>query len=164
MSIALYELSTAYLNVVNLIDDEESSDDILNALTTIEGAIEVKAGNIANLIKSLESEVEAIKVEEKRLAQRRKSRENAADNVKQYLQGAMEQMGLDKIKTPTRTIGIQNNPATVAITDDTLIPDRFLTLIPASYQVRKKDVLDAWKSGEVIPGSQLTQGRSLRIR
>ena len=164
MSIALYELSTSYLNVVNLIDEEESSDDILNALTTIEGAIEVKASNIANLIKSLESEVEVIRSEEKRLAQRRKSRESAADNVKQYLKSAMEQMGLDKIKSPTRTISIQLNPPAVQIVNEDEIPGKFLTLVPEHYEVNKKLISEALKTGENVKGCELSRGRSLRIR
>ena len=164
MSIALYELSTAYLNVVSLIDDEESSDDILNALTTIEGAIEVKASNIANLIKSLESEVEVIRSEEKRLAQRRKSKENAADNVKQYLKGAMEQMGMDNIKTPTRTISIQNNPPALYIYDQDILNGKYLILVPEHYEVNKKVLTDELKSGKHIKGAELRVGRSLRIR
>ena len=164
MSIALYELSEAYMNVVNLIDDEESSDDILNALTTIGGAIEVKASNIANLIKSLESEAEVIRSEEKRLAQRRKSRESAADNVKQYLKFAMEQMGMDKIKTPTRTISIQNNPPALYIYDQDILNGKYLTLVPEHYEVNKKVLADELKSGKHIKGAELKVGRSLRIR
>lgn len=164
MSMALYELSEGYLNVLNLIDEENPDSDIMNALTVIEGAIEVKAGNIANLIKSLESEAEVIKAEEKRLAQRRKSRENAADNVKQYLKMAMEQMGLDKIKTPTRTISIQLNPPAVQIANEDEIPGKFLTLVPEHYEVNKKLIAEALKAGEEVKGCELSRGRSLRIR
>lgn len=164
MSIALYDLSEAYLNIQNLIDDESPDNDILNALTTIEGAIEVKAGNIANLIKSLEAEAEVIKAEEKRLAQRRKVRENASDNVKQYLKFAMEQMGVDKIKTPTRTISIQMNPPAVYISNEDEIPGKFLTLIPEHYEVNKKLISEALKAGEDVKGAELSRGRSLRIR
>jgi hypothetical protein len=164
MSIALYELSEGYLNIQNLIDEESPDNDILNALTTIEGAIEVKAGNIANLIKSLESEAEVIKAEEKRLAQRRKARENAADNVKQYLRVAMEQMGLDKIKTPTRTISIQLNPPAVQIMNEDEIPGKFLTLVPEHYEVNKKLIAEALKAGEEVKGCELSRGKSLRIR
>lgn len=164
MAIALYELSTAYQNVQNLIDDESPDTDIINALQVIEGQIEVKAVNIANLIKSLEAEAEVIKAEEKRLAQRRKSRENAADNVKQYLKLAMEQMGMDKIKTATRTISIQLNPPSVHVLNEDEIPGKFLTLIPEHYEVNKKAIAEAFKAGEEVKGAELTRGRSLRIR
>lgn len=164
MSIALYELSEAYQNVQNLIDEESPDQDIVNALTVIEGQIEVKAVNIANLIKSLEAEVEVIKAEEKRLKQRRESRENAAKSVKQYLQIAMESVGKDKIKVATRTISIQNNPPSLIITDKDAIPQKYLTLVPEYYETRNDEIKEDLKAGAKIPGAELTRGRSLRIR
>lgn len=164
MAIALYELSQAYLTVANMIDEETPDQDILNALMTIEGQIEVKAVNIANLIKSIEAEAEIIKAEEKRLSQRRKSRENVVINVKQYLKETMEQMGKDKIKTAVWTVSIQNNPPAVQITNEDEIPGKFLTLIPERYEVNKKLISEALKAGEEVKGAELSVGRSLRIR
>lgn len=164
MSIALYNLSEAYQNVLNLIDDENPDSDILKALQTIEGQIEVKASSMATLIKSLESEADFIKTEERRLAQRRKVRENAVSNIKQYLQSAMEQMGMDKIKTSTWTFNIQNNPPAVQIVNEDEIPGKFLTLIPERYEVNKKLISEALKSGEEVKGCELIRGKSLRIR
>jgi hypothetical protein len=164
MSIALYSLSEAYQNVLSLIDEENPDNDILKALQTIEGQIEVKASNMATLIKSLESEADFIKAEEKRLAQRRKIRENAVSNIKQYLQSAMEQMGMDKIKTPIWNFNIQNNPPAVQIINEDEIPGKFLTLVPEHYEVNKKLISEVLKAGEEVKGAELTRGRSLRIR
>ena len=164
MTLALYELSQGYQNLLSMVDEESPDIDIINALTVIEGAIEVKAGNIAHIIKTLESEASFIKDEEKRLSLRRKSRENTVINMKQYLQDAMTQMGLDKIKTPTRTISIQVNPPAVQIIDEDVIPGKFLTLIPEHYEVNKKLISEALKVGEEVKGAELSRGRSLRIR
>ena len=164
MSISLYELSDSYQNVLNLIDEDNPDTDITQALTVIEDRITVKATNIANLIKSLESEAEVIKAEEQRLKQRRQSRENAVENIKRYLKENMEMVGMDKIKTPTRTIAIQNNPPSLVINNEDLIPGKFLTLIPERYEPRKKEIIEAIKQGEEVPGCEITRGRSLRIR
>lgn len=164
MSIALYNLSEAYQNVLNLIDEENLDSDILNALKTIEGAIEVKAVNIANLIKSLEAESKVIKAEEERLALRRKSRENAANSIKQYLQSNLNELKMDKIKTPTRSLYFQKNPPSIEITNLDLVPQKFLNFIPASYVPRKDEIAKAWKDGEEVPGVYVSQGRSLRIK
>ena len=164
ISIALYSLSEAYENVLNLIDEENPDIEILNALTTITDQIEVKAVNIANLIKSLDAEVEVIKAEEKRLNQRREARENASKSIKQYLQSNLEQLKMEKIKTPTRTIYTQKNPPSVEVVDIDKIPQKYLTLIPASYTARKDEIVKAWKDGEEIAGVVVTQGRSLRIK
>jgi len=164
MTIALYELSQGYLVIQNMIDEESPDQDILNALQTIGGQIEVKAANMAGLMKSLESEADMLKTEEKRLSQRRKVRENAIANIKSYLQGAMEQMGMDKIKTPAWTFAIQNNPPAVQIMNEDEIPGKFLTLIPERYEINKKLIAEALKSGEEVKGCELSRGRSLRIR
>ena len=164
MTLALYELSQGYQNILSLVDEESPDIDILNALTVIEGAIEVKAGNIAHIIKTLETEASFIKEEEKRLSLRRKSRENTVINMKQYLQSEMEQMGLDKINCATRTISIQVNPPAVQIIDEDVIPGKFLTLIPEHYEVNKKLISEALKAGEEVNGAKLSRGKSLRIR
>jgi len=164
MSIALYELSQGYRDLLSLVDDDSPDQDILHALTTIEGAIEVKAVSIANVIKVIEAEAEVIKAEEKRLALRRKSRENAVNGMKQYLQGAMEQLGIDKIKTPTRTVTVQNSPPSLYISNPEIIPQKYLTLVPARYEVRNADVKEDLKAGIKIPGAELTVNKSLRIR
>lgn len=164
MSIALYELSTGYQNLLSLIDDEMPDQDILHALTTLEGQIEGKAISIANIIKQIEAEADVIKNEEKRLALRRRSRENAVGSMKSYLQGVMTQLDIDSLKSPTRSIKIQNNPPSVYVFDEDKIPGKFLTLVPEHYEVNKKLVADALKAKEVVPGAELTVGRSLRIR
>lgn len=161
----LYALTDAYQALWSIVDSEDADLPMIEeALQSVEDAIEVKAQNIALFIRDLDDEANIIQAEEKRLYARRKALENKRDGIKSFLLQAMDHMEMPKIKTNIYTISCQNNPATVAITDESLIPDRFLTLIPASYQVRKKDVLDAWKNGETVPGSMISQGRSLRIR
>jgi hypothetical protein len=164
MSIQLYELAQGYRDLISLVDDDSPDTDILTALTTIEGAIEIKAVSIANVIKVIEAEAEVIKAEEKRLALRRKSRDNAVNGMKQYLQGVMEQLGIDKIKTPTRTVSIQNNAPSLYISNPDIIPQKYLTLVPARYEVRNADVKEDLKAGIEILGAELVVGRSLRIK
>ena len=164
MSIALYELAQGYRDLISLVDDESPDTDILHALTTIEGAIEVKAVSIANVIKVIELEADVIKAEEKRLSLRRRSRENAVTGMKQYLQGVMEQLGIDKIKTPTRSVSVQNCPPVLYISNPDIVPQKYLTLVPARYEVRNADIKEDLKAGIEIPGAELTVSRSLRIK
>ena len=165
MSLKLYELSEAYKNLWNMVDDEETDLTLVEqALQTVEGEIETKAGNIAIFIRNLDSESKLIKEEEDRLKARRQAIENKRDRIKDFLQFSLEQMGLDKVKTPTHTIAIQNNPPSVQILNEDVIPGKYLTLIPEHYEVNKKAISEALKQGEEVLGCQLTRGRSLRIR
>jgi hypothetical protein len=165
MSIALYELTEGYKALWNLVDDNDSDLTMIEtALQTVEGAIEVKANNIIIFLKSLDADAKAIKEEEQRLSARRKAIENKHLSIKQYLQTQMELAGIEKLKTATHSIGLQNNPPALQIIDVDVIPQKFLTLIPARYEPRKDDIKAAIKAGEVVPGCEVSVGRSIRIR
>ena len=164
MAIALWEMSQGYVTLSNMIDEQSPDEDILNALSAIQGSIETKAVSIVNLIKSLDAEAKVIKEEEDRLSKRRKSKENTATNIRQYIQGAMEQMNLGEIKTPLISLSIQNNPPSLYIFDEPAIPTKYFTFIPEHYEIDKKAVKDALKDGVVINGCELQQKKGLRIK
>ncbi len=157
----LYELTTSYTQLLDLADslDEETFRDTLSA---IEEAIEDKAENTAKLIRGLEADIEILKAEEKRLADRRKALESKVSNTKAYLQEQLEIAGLDKVKRPTITVAIQNNPPSVEIADESLIPSHYM--IPQPNKIDKKAILSALKEGLVIDGCSMKQSRSVRIR
>jgi len=162
---SLYELTGDYRQVWDMVNDESVDLAVIeDTLQSIKGAIEDKAVNIVNFIRSLEGDVSIIKAEEKRLAERRKALENRVINIKEYIQGQMEFANLDKIKTPTITIAIQKNPPAVNIEDEAKIPAAFITIVPEQHIPDKKRIAEALKGGAEVPGATLTQGKSLRIR
>jgi len=157
----LYELTGSYLQVLEMAD-ELDPDVFADTLTSIQEAIEDKAENTAKLIKNLSADIDALKAEEKRLADRRKSLENKVNWLKQYLQQQMEFAGIDKVKRPTLTISIQNNPPSVEITNEKSVPSDFM--IPQDPKIDKKAILERLKNGEQIAGCALKQTKGLRIR
>lgn len=164
MGIKLYELSEAFLTLQNMVDEQMPDADILTALSTIQGDVETKAVSIADLIKGWEAEVSAITIEQQRLAKRKQSRENAIDHMKQYLYGAMNQMKLKRIATPTMTIAIQANKPSVKILDKDKVPGKFCTMIPEYWEVDKKAIAKAIKEGEKVDGVEMVESSSLRFR
>lgn len=157
----LYELTENYLRVLELAEEMEP-ELLMDTLESIQESIEDKAENTAKLIKSLEADVKAIKEEEKRLADRRKALEKKIENIKDYLREQLELAGIDKVKRPTITVSIQNNPPSVRVVNEELIPSHFM--IPQPPKLDKKGILEKLKNGEKVPGVELAQGRSLRIR
>jgi transcriptional regulator of heat shock response len=133
-----------------------------DTLSSLEDAIEDKAENMAKLIRCLDADAKAIKDEEQRLAERRRTIENRISSVKEYLQNQMEVAGLDKVKRPTVTVSIQNNPPSVNIVDESLIPSTYM--IAQAPKIDKKGILTALKNGEEIYGAEMVQGRSVRIK
>lgn len=158
----LYELAEMYRNIQELISDDETDTETLeNALSQVEGDINSKAENMAKLIRSIDGDIETLKAEEKRLANRRKTLENKQKNIKNYLEMQLKTMKIDKVKTPLFTVAIQNNAPSVKIIDENAIPEDFFKY---TKSIVKKDILEALKNGEEVPGAELKQTKSLRIR
>jgi len=165
MAIALYELTEGYKSLWDLVEDSDSDLTMIEtALQTVEGAIEVKANNIIIFLKSLDADAKAIKEEEQRLSARRKAIENKHLSIKQYLQAQMELAGIEKLKTATHSIGLQNSPPSLSVFDRDLIPQKYMTLVPEHYEIRNDAVKDDLKAGIDVPGAELVRGRGLRIR
>lgn len=156
----LYDLTQNYTKVLEMI--QEGHEGLADTLESIQDAIEEKAENIAKIIRTIDAECEAIKAEEQRLADRRKAMENRRDGLKTYLEEQLISVGVDKVKTPVFTIAIQNNPPSVDVIDDKLIPKTFF--IEQEPKLDKNSLLQALKEGKDVPGVQLKQTRSLRIR
>lgn len=157
----LYELTQNYAQLMEMAEEMES-DALVDTLESLQEAIEDKAENIAKLIKNLEADVKVIKEEEQRLADRRRSIESKIVRLKEYLQQQLEVAGLQKVKRPTITVAIQNNPPSVEIADEKLIPSEFM--IPQDPKIDKMAILERLKNGELVPGCSLKQTRGVRIR
>lgn len=164
MSFKLYELTEIYQNIWELIGDDEADLDALEiALSQVEDTIEMKAESMAKLIKSIDGEATVLKEEESRLTKRRKALENKQSNIKSYLENQLRVMGIDKVKTPIFTVALQNNPPSVNVIDEDLIPEDYIKIVTTT-SISKKDILEDLKLGLIIPGAEIKQGKSLRIR
>lgn len=159
----LYELTENYNNLLDLIDNPEIPREMIDAaLNEVGEEIEVKAENIAKLIKSIEVDAKGMKEEEQRLSSKRKSLENRISNLKAYLESAMRTTGKEKIKGKVFTLAFQNNPPSVDVINLEAIPKEYL--IEQEPTLDKKSILEALKSGLEVPGAVIKQGQSLRIR
>ena len=139
--ISLYELQSAYQNVLDLDLDDEQASQILGQ---IEEAVEQKIENIGLARRSVDAEVKILKDEIDRLTARKKSLENKSNWLKDYAYQAMKQFGIDKIKGTRLTVWIQNNPVTVEIPDENKVPKLFKVKQPD--KIDKKALLDNMKN------------------
>lgn len=156
----LYDLTESYKKILDLI--EEGGEGLEDTLEAIEEAIEEKAENYAKVIKTLEAEAKAIKEEEQRLADRRKALENHATNMKLRLEDELRKVGLDKVKGLIFTVAIQKNPPSLNVLSTEHIPSTYW--IPQEPALDKKNLISWLKEGNELPGVELVQGESLRIR
>lgn len=160
----LFDLTGKWLELYDMADDPDMDADMwFDTIEGLDGEIEDKADGYAKVITQLNADATAIKAEEDRLYRRRTTIENRIKNMKSRLQGMMEITGKKKIKTELFSFGIQNNPASVVIDDETMIPGDFL--IPQAPKIDKTAIKDALKAGVDMAGiAHLEQTQSLRIR
>ncbi|GAG65843.1 unnamed protein product [marine sediment metagenome] len=156
----LYELTGQYLALAELADDPNMPGDVLaDTLEGIEGAIEVKAEALLQVVAGLEGDTGAIDHEIKRLQARKAVINNRAKSLKDYLKTNMEQGNINKISCPLFQITLSKPRPMVAVVDSDAIPDEYIktTVVKAPM---KKEILAALKAGEDVPGCLL--GESAR--
>lgn len=143
--------------------EQESFDDSQKAVLAgyLEGAIE-KRDRLGEFIVRMEAEADSIRNEEKRLAERRKGFEKIADSIRDSIHQQMVDWQVKKVEGKLFTFAVQANPASVEITDESLIPGEYLDYKP---QVDRNKVKDDLKAGKEVPGAHLvTDKTSLRIK
>ena len=158
----LYELSTGYKNIEYLLENGEDSEELAAVLNSLGEEIEDKAENIAKLIKNYESDINAFKEEEKRIAERRRTLENDVKRLKEYLFNNMKLTGKTKFKKGTFSFNIAKNPPSVEIVNQDIISSDYKVLTEV---LDKKAILKDLRNGKDVQGAILvTDKESLRIR
>lgn len=153
----LYEITDAYLSL----DEAEKTEDVIKVLDGIKDEFDKKAENTVKVIRNFEADIQALRDEEKRLADKRRSLEKKKKDLKEYLYFNMERMQVRKINAGIFDINIQKNPQSIKILDEATIPDKYKV---ASYKLDKKTLKDDIKNGVEIEGAQLVQTEGIRIR
>lgn len=162
----LYELVGERLTLQRRLESMELDE--VTIADTLEGnsvELESKITDYGYVIRNMESFTEAIKAEETRMAERRKAHEKRVANIKFWLLQNMQVCGIQKIECPAFTISLKNNPASVVIDDESLIPEGFKNLPePPPLTPNKTMIAKAIKAGEHVPGCHLEQKQRIEIK
>lgn len=159
----LYELTGNALLLQQLAENQDIDEQtFLDTMESLQFEIEEKADAYAMVMNGIKGDIDAIKAEEKRLADKRRVLENRTANMKQNLENSMKTMGIQKIKTTLFNFNIQKNPASLKIEDESKIPLKFF--IPQPNKLDNAMLKEALKSGDIIEGARLESGESLRIK
>lgn len=163
----LYKLANEYLELMDLFENDELEiDAISDTLEAIEGEIEVKADNIACLLKELDADCEAIRAEERRLAERRRTKERAYERIKQYLSEELLRIGMAKVETARNKITFRKSES-VDVTSDFLAwaaDNRADLLTYAEPTANKTEIKKALKEGAEIVGATLVTKNNIQIK
>jgi len=155
---SLYQLNNAYAQLQQMIEDgQEGLEDTLDSITD---AVEEKLEAYAMVIKNIESDVEGIKSEEKRLAERRKIMENGVVRMKQAIAETLQNSGQDKVKTEKFTFSWRKS-SKVEVSNIDSLPQQY---VKVERTISRSELAKALKAGEQIEGAQLVENQSLSIR
>ena len=165
-SIPLYQLADQYLaaahELTDLDIDEQTVIDTLEGMT---GEFEEKAINVAKFIQNLRSSSAAMKLAEEKMHNRRKAVEKREQNIIDYLKLNMERCGITNINCDYFSLSIRNNPVSVVIDNQLMIPNGFMRQPEDTpLEPDKKAIADAMKSGVDIPGAHLEVFTRLDIK
>lgn len=168
----LRELVDEILAILSQIDEAEGEvtggqDAALDALNL---SIEQKVEAYAAAHQRLQAEAEALKDLATYYREKQRTVENNAEGLRARLHLEMQRLGRDKIKTPTASATIQQNPAKLQITatgTDTEIIDAYKVssdFVIIERKLDRKALLERLRAGEVLPFAKIERGNHLRLR
>lgn len=165
-NLTLYNITNKFTELMDKAENGELTEQEYNQLGE-ELAVELqnKSSNIIAYIRNSELLIEAMKTEEKRLADIRKNGEAKLDKFKQYVKENMEKLGTDKIPTELGSLSIAKNPMSVEIENEGEVPEEFKIEV-VTTKIDKTAIKNYFKeTGEVIPGIKIVDDKtSLRIK
>lgn len=168
MKQSLYELSRSYENIKELCQDDSVDEATIKAaLAEIDEDLETKVSDGIGLIRSLEYKAKDALEESRRLAKLAHMLSSRALSIKNYYADNLRAMGKKHVDTGRGRMTIQKNPPKLVVSqrldiDD--VPEEYKKFIPASWKLDTDTIKKALGAGKHVPGCELIQEESLRIR
>jgi|TARA_B110000091_G_C13792109_1_gene466162 hypothetical protein len=167
-SMSLFEVTAEYNHALNDLYDLEQSGEIdsqtfLDTMQSLEGGLVDKAKRVGAYIRNTKAMAQQIKEAEYDMAKRRKSLENHAKGLEDYLLNNMVESGISEINSPWFDLKIKKTPASIKIAENTKLPEEFL-IVRTTEAPDKTALKAALKSGQNINGVSLVAGQRLEIK
>ena len=143
--------------------DDERVQELLEKMVSDETDWESKAINVAKFLNQLSLDVVQIESEIERLTKKKKSNESAYKNLHDLLMWQMETFGKSEIKNPLLTIKVKENPPSLIVEREDLVPDKFKAKKEV-VTVNKNAIKQGLKDGETIDGVKLINTKKLTIK
>lgn len=165
-NLTLYNITNKFAELMDKAQEGELTEQEYNQLgEELAQELQNKSANIIGYIKNSESLLEAIKAEEKRLSDMRKSGESKLEKFNQYVKENMERLGLLEIPTELGSLKITKNPMSVEIENEDEIPSEFKQEV-TTIKIDKTAIKNHFKeTGEIVAGTRIVNDKtSLRVK
>ena len=141
--LSLYQITNAFPMLMT--QEEMSEEDKKKVEKELIELLQQKSQNLIGYTRNIELTIEAMKNEEKRISEQRKTLENRLIKFKEYVKECMEQGGFAKLETPLGTLSIAKNPPSVEIINEDEIPKEFKQEI-VSTKIDKTAIKEHFKA------------------
>ena len=166
----IYEITNQFPFLRTLEETGEADIEAINgALQVAREELADKLEDYCKVIKNLEALNAGLKSEEERLAERRKTNENAIKRMKEAMQFSLETALADspekKMTCGTFTVSVQKNPESVVLDEPYIenIPEIYLKF--KEPDIDRKKIKEYIKAGKNLEGiAHLEVSFSLRMR
>lgn len=165
----LYELAADYEAFIAAVEAGEIPEEaVVDTLESIESSIEEKADNIACILKNLAAEKDAIKAEEDKLAERRKTKEKKFEKLKTYLSDMLLKCGKTQIETPRNKITFRVSEMVVLENESAFVEwaarehDEYLKY--GDPTINRTEIKNALKNGTEIAGAHLEKRQNIQLK
>lgn len=165
MNKSLFHIQQDYLQLAAILEENggEITPEIEESLAINQEQLQVKGVNYAFIIRKLTGESEMIKSEIDRLSKLMKSKQGAADRMKNMIKSAMEMYGIESIKGDLINISLRNNAVSVQIENEDTLPTEYVT-VKVTSSPNKKALKEAIETGIEIKGVSLSRSKSIIIK
>lgn len=164
--LSLYNITNRFIEIMNKAQEGELSEEEYNELgQELAKELQNKSSNIIGYIRNSELLIEAMKTEEKRIADLRKIGENKISKFKEYVKENMEKLDIKEIATELGKLSIAKNPMSIEIENEDEIPTEFKEEI-TTIKIDKTKIKNHFKeTGEIVKGTRIVDNKTnLRVK
>lgn len=162
---ALYVLAAEYQDAARRIADMDLPAELVaDTLEGLAGEVEVKAQNVALMVRVLEADAAAVQQWANDASARAKAIEQRAESLRDYLSRTLLACGIQKVEGPGVALSFRKSTA-VVIDEPGLIPAEFMKQPDPPPPAPSKTLIgDALKAGRDVPGARLETRQNLQIK
>ena len=161
---SLFEISKDAMNLASILEEGEFTPEIENALAINQDELQKKALDYAYVIKSFESDIDAIDLEVKRLQAMKIAKNNALNRMKDTISHAMQIYGIEKVESPTLKLSFRKSYP-VEIQFPEMIHAKFKNVkVTTTESIDKTAIKKAIDSGETVEGAIVDVKYNLQIK
>lgn len=162
---SLYEVTGNILTLQELLESPLDDEDILkDTLEAVQGEYEAKIEAYCKVIKNIEADMEAFKMEAKRLSEKAKMLENNRDRLKRAMFDSMKATNTPKIKAGVFNVAIQKNGGKLPVIVDVDTADLPSQCVKVQMSPDLEAIAKLIDSGNTQYAHYGERGESLRIK